>query len=156
MHSRRAACHLRDSTTEMLPPWVRGRRRCRLFGPSKGDVSHSKVTWTWTWTWTWTCTCTSCTCMYMYMLHVHVHGHVHVMLCMLTIVMGACATRYGRSHLPSRIWQVRDSWWSEIREEVRAHARSLGCSAILGYHEYTSYRKPAPSKTITMQPHQPR
>ena len=34
---------------------------------------------------------------------------------------------------------LRDSWFSEIREEMRAHARSLGCSSVIGYIEDTSY-----------------
>ncbi|XP_052867899.1 C2 domain-containing protein 5 [Anopheles cruzii] len=34
--------------------------------------------------------------------------------------------------------ETRDSWWSEIRTEVRSHARSLGCNVILGYVEQTT------------------
>lgn len=34
--------------------------------------------------------------------------------------------------------ETRDNWWTEIRMEVRSHARALGCSAILGYEEHTS------------------
>ncbi|XP_053681383.1 C2 domain-containing protein 5 [Anopheles nili] len=34
--------------------------------------------------------------------------------------------------------ETRDSWWNEIRTEVRSHARSLGCNVILGYVEQTT------------------
>ncbi|CAD7093400.1 unnamed protein product [Hermetia illucens] len=34
--------------------------------------------------------------------------------------------------------EVRDSWWKEIRMEVRSHARSLGCNVVLGYTEVTA------------------
>ena len=34
--------------------------------------------------------------------------------------------------------ETRDNWWTEIRMEVRSHARSLGCTVILGYEEHTS------------------
>ncbi|KJE97542.1 hypothetical protein CAOG_07382 [Capsaspora owczarzaki ATCC 30864] len=30
---------------------------------------------------------------------------------------------------------TRDKWWIEIREEIRAHARAMGCSAVVGYSE---------------------
>ena len=32
----------------------------------------------------------------------------------------------------------RDAWWSEIREDIRAHARALDCSHVLGYTETTT------------------
>ncbi|RQM23253.1 hypothetical protein B5M09_002650 [Aphanomyces astaci] len=31
--------------------------------------------------------------------------------------------------------ETRDSWWLELREEVRAHAQSLQCSFVIGYNE---------------------
>ena len=34
--------------------------------------------------------------------------------------------------------ETRDNWWTEIRMEIRSHARALGCNAILGYEEHTS------------------
>ncbi|KRG01645.1 uncharacterized protein Dmoj_GI22687, isoform B [Drosophila mojavensis] len=34
--------------------------------------------------------------------------------------------------------EVRDSWWTELRMEIRSHARSLGCNVVLGYAESTS------------------
>lgn len=34
--------------------------------------------------------------------------------------------------------ETRDNWWTEIRMEVRSHARALGCNVILGYEEHTS------------------
>eukprot|EP01083_Nonionella_stella_P029566 81348_1 len=33
---------------------------------------------------------------------------------------------------------THDEWWIEIRDEVRSHARSLSCSAVIGYSETTS------------------
>ncbi|KAK0170071.1 hypothetical protein PV328_010676 [Microctonus aethiopoides] len=32
----------------------------------------------------------------------------------------------------------RDAWWTEIRMEVRSHARALGCNVVLGYKEEIS------------------
>lgn len=34
--------------------------------------------------------------------------------------------------------ESRDTWWSEIRMEIRSHARALNCNAVLGYTETTS------------------
>lgn len=34
--------------------------------------------------------------------------------------------------------ESRDIWWSELRMEIRSHARSLNCNAVLGYTESTS------------------
>ena len=34
--------------------------------------------------------------------------------------------------------ETRDAWWTEIRMEVRSHARALGCNVVLGYAEHTS------------------
>ncbi|XP_030376595.1 C2 domain-containing protein 5 isoform X4 [Scaptodrosophila lebanonensis] len=34
--------------------------------------------------------------------------------------------------------EVRDSWWTELRMEIRSHARSLGCNVVLGYAETTT------------------
>ncbi len=33
---------------------------------------------------------------------------------------------------------LRDSWWQEIRREIRAHAACLGCNVVVGYSEDTS------------------
>ena len=32
---------------------------------------------------------------------------------------------------------ARESWWVEIRQEVRSHAKALGCNMIIGYQEKT-------------------
>lgn len=32
----------------------------------------------------------------------------------------------------------RDAWWTEIRMEVRSHARALACNVVLGYKEEIS------------------
>lgn len=34
--------------------------------------------------------------------------------------------------------ETRDFWWTELRMEIRSHARALGCNVILGYTEITS------------------
>lgn len=34
--------------------------------------------------------------------------------------------------------ETRDSWWTELRMEIRSHARALGCNVILGYSEETT------------------
>ncbi|XP_068082905.1 C2 domain-containing protein 5 [Anabrus simplex] len=34
--------------------------------------------------------------------------------------------------------ETRDAWWTELRMEVRSHARALGCNVVLGYKENTS------------------
>ncbi|XP_018327015.1 uncharacterized protein LOC108738216 isoform X2 [Agrilus planipennis] len=34
--------------------------------------------------------------------------------------------------------ESRDTWWSELRMEIRSHARTLNCNAVLGYSEATS------------------
>ncbi|KAI9179317.1 hypothetical protein H9P43_005980 [Blastocladiella emersonii ATCC 22665] len=33
---------------------------------------------------------------------------------------------------------TRDLWWQELREEIKAHAKNLRCSHVLGYRETTS------------------
>ncbi|XP_057300956.1 C2 domain-containing protein 5-like isoform X2 [Hydractinia symbiolongicarpus] len=34
--------------------------------------------------------------------------------------------------------ETRDSWWKEIRNEIKSHAKAMGCHAVLGYKEYTT------------------
>ncbi|OZJ02721.1 hypothetical protein BZG36_05105 [Bifiguratus adelaidae] len=34
--------------------------------------------------------------------------------------------------------EVRDTWWDELREEIKSHARSLGCPHVIGYSETTT------------------
>ncbi|XP_055305715.1 C2 domain-containing protein 5 isoform X2 [Sitodiplosis mosellana] len=34
--------------------------------------------------------------------------------------------------------ETRDFWWTELRMEIRSHARALGCNVVLGYIEITS------------------
>jgi uncharacterized protein YbjQ (UPF0145 family) len=41
---------------------------------------------------------------------------------------------------PDEAREMRDAWWSEVRAEVRAHARALGCNAMLGYSESAAIR----------------
>jgi len=34
--------------------------------------------------------------------------------------------------------ETRDSWFNELRMEIRGHAKSLGCNVVLGYNETVS------------------
>ncbi|CAB0002324.1 unnamed protein product [Nesidiocoris tenuis] len=34
--------------------------------------------------------------------------------------------------------ETRDSWWTELRLEVRSHARALSCNAVIAYTEHTT------------------
>lgn len=34
--------------------------------------------------------------------------------------------------------ETRDSWWNELRMEIRSHARAIGCNVVLGYSEVTT------------------
>ncbi|XP_071589203.1 C2 domain-containing protein 5 isoform X8 [Heliangelus exortis] len=34
--------------------------------------------------------------------------------------------------------ETRDTWWAEIRQEIKSHAKALGCHAVVGYSESTS------------------
>ncbi|XP_069084664.1 C2 domain-containing protein 5 isoform X10 [Pleurodeles waltl] len=37
--------------------------------------------------------------------------------------------------------ETRDAWWAEIRQEIKSHAKALGCHAVVGYSESTSIRE---------------
>jgi hypothetical protein len=41
----------------------------------------------------------------------------------------------------SELAMQRDRWWNELREEIRRHARTLRCTAIIGYSETTIFHK---------------
>lgn len=34
--------------------------------------------------------------------------------------------------------ESRDTWWKEIRMEIRSHAKALGCNVVLGYSEVST------------------
>lgn len=34
--------------------------------------------------------------------------------------------------------ETRDSWWAEIRNEIKNHARALNCPHVVGYTETTT------------------
>ncbi|KAL4597493.1 C2 domain-containing protein 5-like [Arapaima gigas] len=34
--------------------------------------------------------------------------------------------------------ETRDAWWEEIRQEIKSHAKALGCHTVVGYSESTS------------------
>ncbi|KND04384.1 uncharacterized protein SPPG_00115 [Spizellomyces punctatus DAOM BR117] len=33
---------------------------------------------------------------------------------------------------------IREAWWTELRDEIKSHARALGCPFVIGYSENTS------------------
>ncbi|XP_071444840.1 uncharacterized protein [Hetaerina americana] len=35
-------------------------------------------------------------------------------------------------------WEQRDAWWTEVRMEIRSHARALACDVVVAYSEKTS------------------
>lgn len=37
--------------------------------------------------------------------------------------------------------EKRDTWWTEIRKEIKSHAKSLNCNTILGYRETSRIRE---------------
>ena len=41
------------------------------------------------------------------------------------------------------ISQERDTWWQEVREEIKANSRSFHCNAIIGYKETMTYHEDA-------------
>ncbi|KAL1504008.1 hypothetical protein AB1Y20_010423 [Prymnesium parvum] len=63
----------------------------------------------------------------------------HAMVRVAGVVSARSVKLVGASKNLKSAQPLRDTWWSEIREEMRAHARSLACSSIVGYTEYTSY-----------------
>jgi len=34
--------------------------------------------------------------------------------------------------------ESRDSWWNEIRMEIRSHCRAFGCNLVVDYGEQTT------------------
>jgi len=54
-------------------------------------------------------------------------------------VGGVVSARSVKLLASSREHQLtRDAWWSELRGEIRAHARSLSCNTVIGYSETVS------------------
>ncbi|CAK4738250.1 unnamed protein product [Aphanomyces euteiches] len=51
-------------------------------------------------------------------------------------IVSARSVKYlGRMATKLADQETRDSWWQELREEVRSHAQSLQCSFVIGYNE---------------------
>lgn len=44
-----------------------------------------------------------------------------------------------RTHTPEEL-ETRDNWWTQLRMEIRSHARALACNVVLGYEEFTTIR----------------
>ncbi|XP_071520258.1 C2 domain-containing protein 5 isoform X3 [Panulirus ornatus] len=42
-----------------------------------------------------------------------------------------------RPHTPEEV-ETRDNWWTQLRMEIRSHARALACNVVLGYEEFTT------------------
>ncbi|KAF2368053.1 hypothetical protein FHG87_001188 [Trinorchestia longiramus] len=53
-------------------------------------------------------------------------------------VSARCVKLLERSHAAPVEVESRDSWWAQLRGEVRMHCSALGCNVILGYTEFTS------------------
>lgn len=45
--------------------------------------------------------------------------------------------------------ETRDSWWSELRDEIRSHARILCCSHVIGYLEASTIHEDVAILSIT-------
>jgi hypothetical protein len=45
--------------------------------------------------------------------------------------------------------ETRDGWWSELRDEIRSHARSLCCCHVIGYQEWSTIHDDVCVLTIT-------
>ena len=45
--------------------------------------------------------------------------------------------------------ETRDSWWNELREEIKAHAKILGCSHVIGYLEASTIHDDVAILSIT-------
>ena len=48
-----------------------------------------------------------------------------------------CHHHFTTTTITSEEPRVRDSWWSEIRMEMRSHTRALNCNVVIGYSEHT-------------------
>eukprot|EP00698_Gefionella_okellyi_P005620 TRINITY_DN150_c0_g4_i1.p1 TRINITY_DN150_c0_g4~~TRINITY_DN150_c0_g4_i1.p1 ORF type:complete len:945 (+),score=179.05 TRINITY_DN150_c0_g4_i1:339-2837(+) len=61
----------------------------------------------------------------------------------ITLRMGGAvcvrAVRVIEPRSASSVRETRDAWWSEVRNEIRAHARALGCDAVVGYSETATF-----------------
>lgn len=45
--------------------------------------------------------------------------------------------------------ETRDSWWNELREEIKSHAKVLGCSHVIGYLEASTIHDDVAILSIT-------
>ncbi len=34
--------------------------------------------------------------------------------------------------------ETRDGWWQELRDEICSHTKTLGCSHVIGYQEFST------------------
>ncbi|ORX81722.1 hypothetical protein BCR32DRAFT_268098 [Anaeromyces robustus] len=51
------------------------------------------------------------------------------------IVASRCIKLIDNDHV-----EIREIWWTELREEIRLHARSLNCTHVIGYTETTAIK----------------
>ncbi|EGC37159.1 hypothetical protein DICPUDRAFT_30730 [Dictyostelium purpureum] len=54
---------------------------------------------------------------------------------------GVVATKSVKILKKSNTQDVRDQYWTEIRNEIKSHAKSLGCNYIIGYSETTTIQQ---------------
>ena len=56
-------------------------------------------------------------------------------------VVGARSVKYlGKLKSTDADTETRDTWWAELREEIRANAHALKCNFIVGYTEEATIR----------------
>ena len=61
-----------------------------------------------------------------------------MVMCIGGMVAARSVKVVGQEGKQERAVEVRDSWWNELREEIKTHARSLDCCHVIGYTETTS------------------
>ena len=61
-----------------------------------------------------------------------------MLICLGGLVAARSVKVVGQEGKQERAIEVRDSWWNELREEIKTHARSLDSSHVIGYTETTS------------------
>ncbi|EFA77124.1 C2 calcium-dependent membrane targeting domain-containing protein [Heterostelium album PN500] len=60
---------------------------------------------------------------------------------LVTHIGGLVSTKSVKILKKSNTQEKRDSYWNEIRNEIKTHARSLGCNYIVGYCETTAIQQ---------------
>jgi len=61
-----------------------------------------------------------------------------MVMCVGGMVAARSVKVVGQEGKQERAVEVHDSWWNELREEIKTHARSLSCCHVIGYTETAS------------------